>query len=56
MEKENKDTNKTTTNTFITQVRVPENLAQKAKVYAEDTGLSLNGLFCVALKEYLRVR
>lgn len=37
-------------------VRLPENLRIAAKSYADSTGLSLNGLLCVALADYLASR
>lgn len=37
-------------------LRLPESLRESADRYAEATGLSLNGLICVALADYLATR
>ena len=37
-------------------LRLPESLRENAARYAEATGLSLNGLVCVALADYLASR
>ena len=37
-------------------LRLPEGLAERGRRYAAESGISLNGLLAVALREYLDVR
>ena len=37
-------------------VRLPEARAERARRYAADSGISLNGLLAIALREYLDAR
>ena len=37
-------------------LRLPEALAERGRRYAADSGISLNGLLAIALREYLDAR
>jgi predicted transcriptional regulator len=37
-------------------LRLPDELAQRGRRYADELGISLNGLLAVALREYLDAR
>lgn len=40
--------------TYITQIRMPNELSERAKEYAAKTGASINAIVCIALDEFLR--
>ena len=37
-------------------LRLPEALAERGRRYAAESGISLNGLLAIALREYLEAR
>lgn len=54
MQKRKPDEKKTPPRTLA--LRLPDSLRRSADRYAQATGLSLNGLICVALADYLAAR